>query len=118
VVPAVPQADIDIIKQVREILNSPTKWNKASTSDCKADAKTFGLYCAFDAASQRVTGKSGYEGPAIDEARLLITMKAPNAAHYNSRLIDYNNDPTVTFEDLQTLLKAVQTDLEKRALQR
>ena len=112
--PTVPQVDIDIIKQVREILSSPTGWNKASTPDCKADAKTFGLYCAFDAASIRVTGKSGYEGPAIDDARLLITMKAPNAAHYNSRLIDYNNDPTVTFEDLQAMLKAVETDWEKR----
>jgi hypothetical protein len=111
----VPQADINIIKQVRAILDSPAKWNKESTSDCKTDAKTFGLYCAFQAASVRVTGKSDYEGPAIDEARLLITRTAPNAAHYNSRLIDYNNDPTVTFEEMQRLLKAIDSDLEKRA---
>jgi hypothetical protein len=111
----VPQADISIIKQVQAILDSPAKWNRESTPDCKRDAKTFGLYCAFEAASASVTGKTDYEGPAIDEARLLITRTAPNAAHYNSRLIDYNNDPTITFEDLQRLLKAVETDLEKKA---
>ena len=111
----VPRADIDIIKQVQAILDSPDKWNRVSTTDCKADAKTFGLYCAFEAASVHVTGKPDYEGPAIDEARLLITRTAPNSAHYNSRLIDYNNDPTITFEDIQKLLKAVEADLEKRA---
>ena len=62
-----------------------------------------------------MTGKPDYEGPAIDEARLLITRTAPNATHYNSRLIDFNNDPTVTFEDIQRLLKTVETDLEKKA---
>ena len=62
-----------------------------------------------------MTGKSDYEGPAIDEARLLILRTAPNAAHYNARLIDYNNDPTVSFEDLQGLLKMVEANLDKNA---
>ena len=111
----VPQDDIDIIKQVRAILDSPVKWNRQSTPDCKRETTTLGLYCAFQAASLRVTGKSDYEGPAIDEARLLILRTAPNAAHYNARLIDYNNDPTVSFEDLQGLLKMVEANLDKNA---
>jgi hypothetical protein len=28
-------------------------------------------------------------------------------------VVDYNNDPTVTFEDLQRLLKTVENNLEK-----
>lgn len=111
---AVSQTDVEVIEKVEAILDSPTKWDKSSSQDCRADAKTFGLYCAFEAASMAVTGKPGYEGPAINEARQLISTTAPNAAHYSARLVDYNNDPTVTFEDLQTLLKQVESHLKKR----
>lgn len=111
---AVSQADVAIVEKVEAILDSPEKWDKASTQDCAADAKTYGLYCAFETASAAVTGKTGYDGPAIQEARQLISRTAPNAAHYSARLVDYNNDPTVTFEDLQNFLKQVQGNLEKR----
>jgi hypothetical protein len=110
----VSQADIDIIKKVQTILDSPSKWDKASTQDCKPEAKTFGLYCAFEAASLAVTQQPDYDGPAIMGVRQLISRTAPNAEKYNARLVDYNNDPTVTFADLQGLLKTVETNLEKR----
>jgi hypothetical protein len=109
----VTRTDIAIIKKVQAILDSPSKWDKSSSQDCAAGAKTFGLYCAFKIASIAVTGKANYDGPAIREARQLIS-RAPHAARYSARLVDYNNDPTITFEDLQKLLKTVQTNLEKR----
>jgi hypothetical protein len=110
----VTQADIEVVKKVEAILDSPAKWDKSSSQDCAADAKTFGLYCAFETASIALTGNPDYDGPAIREARQLISRTAPNAAHYSARLVDYNNDPTVTFDDLQTFLKKVETNLEKR----
>ena len=110
----VTQTDIEIVKKVQEVLGSPESWDRASSQDCKPDAKTFGLYCAFEAASIALTGKPNYNGPAIGEVRTLISKTAPNAPHYSARLVDYNNDPTVTFEDLQRLLKRVQTDLQNR----
>jgi hypothetical protein len=109
----VTQTDIEIIKKVQTILDSPSKWDKSSSQDCAADAKTFGLYCAFKVASIAVTGKPNYDGPAIREARQLIS-RAPHAVRYSARLVDYNNDPTTTFGDLQSLLKTVETNLEKR----
>jgi hypothetical protein len=109
----VTQTDIAIIKKVQAILDSPSKWDKSSSQDCAADAKTFGLYCAFKVASIAVTGKPNYDGPAIREARQMIS-RAPHAARYSARLVDYNNDPTTTFEDLQKLLKTVETNLERR----
>jgi hypothetical protein len=111
---AVSQTDIEIIKKVQAILDSPAKWDKASSQNCNAQAKTFGLYCAFEAASIAVTGKPDYDGPAINEVRQLIDSTAPNAPRYSARLVDYNNDPTITFEDVQRLLKTAETDLEKR----
>jgi hypothetical protein len=109
----VTQSDIAIINRVQAILDAPSKWNKSSSQDCAANAKTFGLYCAFQASSIAVTGNADYNGPAIKEARQLIS-KAPNAQNYSARLVDYNNDPAVTFEDLQRLLKTVEINLQKR----
>lgn len=110
----VTQTDIEIVKKVEAMLDSPMKWDRSSTQHCKMDAKTFGLYCAFEAASMAMTGKYDYHTPGIAEARQLISTTAPNAARYHERLVDYNNDPTVTFEDVQTLLKRVEINLEKR----
>jgi hypothetical protein len=110
----VTQTDIEIVKKVEAILDSPARWDRASSQDCKADAKTFGLYCAFEAASIAVTGKFDEQAAGIREAQQLISRTAPNAARYAARLVDYNNDPTVTFEDLQRLLETVRTNLEKR----
>jgi hypothetical protein len=110
----VTKTDVEIVKKVQTILDSPANWDRASTQNCKPDAKTFGLYCAFEAASIAVTGKANYDGPAIGEVRALISKTAPNAPRYSARLVDYNNDPTVTFDDLQGLLKRAQTNLQDR----
>ena len=53
----VTQADIEIVRRVEAILDSPTKWDRASTDHCQPTAKTFGLYCAFEAALMAVAGK-------------------------------------------------------------
>jgi hypothetical protein len=112
----VTQADIEIVRRVEAILDSPTKWDRASTDHCQPTAKTFGLYCAFEAASMAVAGKFDDDEAAINETRLFITNTAPNAPKYQARLIDYNNDPTVTLADVQRLLKMVEINLEKRAV--
>jgi hypothetical protein len=63
--------------------------------------------------------KSHYDGPAIEDARQLISRTAPNASHYSARLVDYNDDPTVTFSDMQRLLETVEINLQRRmALQK
>jgi hypothetical protein len=53
----VTQADIEIVRRVEAILDSPTKWDRASIDHCQPTAKTVGLYCAFQAASMAVAGK-------------------------------------------------------------
>jgi hypothetical protein len=112
--PKVSPRDIEVVKKVEAILNSPAKWDRASTQDCKADASTFGLYCALKAASIAITGTFDDQAPAVTEVRHLISRTAPNASKYNARLVDYNNDPTVSFEDLRKLLKTVELNLQKQ----
>lgn len=109
----VSRTDIEITKKVEMILDSPAKWDRVSKTDCKASAKTFTLYCAFQAASVAVTGNPHYEGPAVSEADQFVQRTAPNVERYNTRM-NYNNDPGVTFDDMQRLLKTVEANLEKR----
>lgn len=113
----VAQTDVEIVKKVETILDSPAKWDRVSTTDCKSDAKTFTLYCAFQAASIAVTGNPHYDGQAVQEVEQLVKRTAPNVEHYNDRM-NYNNDPGVTFQDMQKLLKTVETNLQKRMLPR
>lgn len=107
------KSELEILKRVRALLDSPAKWNRASTQDCPADAPTTGLYCAFQRASIEVTGKFDDDGLAIQETRRVISETAPNRKNYQARLVDYNNDPTVSLTNLQKLLQAVQDRLTK-----
>jgi hypothetical protein len=107
--PALTSADIQIMKRVRGILDSPSKWNRASSQECPSDAQTFGLYCAFEKASREAKGSFDGGGAAIDEVRTLIDQRK-----YPARLVDYNNDPAVTFADIQKLLQLVEERLERQ----
>jgi len=105
---ALTKTDLQVVKRVRKLLDSPSKWNRADTP-CVATAKTVSLLCAFEKAEREVTGSSE-DGGAIHEARAMISELDPNRSKYKSRLADYNADPAVTFAHLQTFL----TRLENR----
>jgi hypothetical protein len=108
----VTKADLQIVKRVHQILDSPSKWNRASTQTCPEDAQTFGLFCAFEKAAKEVNGN--FDGAATEEARIVISETAPNRDKYRARLVDYNNDPAITFADLEKLLQIVEQRLAKR----
>jgi len=112
--PPVTTADVRIVKRAREILNSESKWNRADTRICPADAKTFSLYCALEKATNEVIGKFEHRGAAMQEARFVIDEIAPNRKKYHHRLMDYNNDPTTTFADIQKFFRLLEERITKR----
>ena len=99
--PPVTKADIDIVKRAAQILNSPAKWNRADTRVCPPDAKIFSLYCALENATKEIDKNFEHRGAAMQEARFVIEEIAPQANRYSHRLMDYNNDPTTSFADIQ-----------------
>jgi hypothetical protein len=109
----VTAADLGIVDRARDILGTPDKWNKADGQDCPADQKTLGIFCAMKRASEETIGEWNETGPAMREARQLVDSLAKK--HYNARLVDYNNDPDVTFSDLQTFFRILHERLAKRA---
>jgi hypothetical protein len=112
--PPVTEADLRIVKRAGEILDSPAKWNRADTRVCPANASTFSLYCALEEATDEVTGKFEHREAAMQEARFVIDEIAPHAKSYHHRLMDYNNDSTTTFSDVQTFFRKLQDRVAAR----
>ena len=106
--PPITKADLQIVKLAREILDSPSKWNRADNRVCPADAKTFSLYCALQMATTEVGGKAEHRGAALQEARFVIEEIAADRK-YEHRLMNYNNDPTTTFADIQEVLRITES---------
>jgi hypothetical protein len=112
--PPVTKADLKIVQRAREILSDPSKWNRADTRDCPDDAKTFSLYCSLEKATREVTGDFQHRGAAMQEARFVIDDIAPNRQKYHHRLMDYNNDPSTTFRDIQKVFRLMENRITKR----
>ena len=112
--PPVTKADLLVVQRAREIINSPSTWNRADTRVCPADAKTFSLYCALEKATDEVTGKFEHRGAAMQEARFVIDEVAPNRKNYHHRLMDYNNDRTTTFPDVQQFFRLLEDRITRR----
>jgi hypothetical protein len=102
--PKVTQIDLQIIRRAREILDSPTKWNRADNRECAPGAKTFSLYCSLQMATVELSGKAEHRGAALQEARFVIDEIAADR-NYDHRLMGYNNDPTTTFADIQEVFR-------------
>ena len=106
--PPVTKADLEIVKRARAILNSESKWNRADNRICPAEAKTVSLYCALQMATIEVGGKAEHRGAALQEARFVIDEIAIDR-NYEHRLMNYNNDPTTTFADIQEVLRITES---------
>ena len=111
--PPVTEADLQIVKQARKILDSPSKWNRADNRVCPSDAKVFSLYCALEKATTQVGSQFEHRGAAMQEARSVIDEIAPNR-NYDHRLMGYNNDPSTTFADIQKVLHLLEDRIAQR----
>jgi len=104
----VTKSDLLIVKRAQELLNSPMKWNRADNRVCPAQAKTVSLYCALQMATIEIGGKAEHRGVALQEARFVIDEIAADR-NYEHRLMNYNNDPTTTFADIQEVLRITES---------
>ena len=75
---------------------------------CQPEAKTFSLYCALQKATVEIGGKAEHRGAALQEARFVIDEIAADRK-YEHRLMNYNNDPTTSFADIQEVLRITES---------
>lgn len=106
--PPVTKADLQIAKRALEILDSESKWNRDDNRICAPKAKTVSLYCALQMATLEVIGKTEHRGASLQETRFVVDEIAGDR-NYEHRLMNYNNDPTTTFVDIQEVLRITES---------
>jgi len=106
--PPVTQADLQIVRRARQLLDAPAKWNRADNRKCPADAKTFSLYCALETATVQSGKNFEHRGAALQEMRFVID-EITVERNYDHRLMDYNNDPATTFADIQEVFRITES---------
>ena len=106
--PPVTQADLQVVQRARKLLDSPEKWNRADNRKCPAGAKTVSLYCALETATLEGGQKFEHRGAALQEMRFVIDEITADR-NYDHRLMDYNNDPTTTFADIQEVFRITES---------
>ena len=112
--PPVTEVDLRIVHRAQEILNSPSKWNRADNRQCPATQQTYSLYCALEKATVELTGKFEHRGAVMQQARFAIDGVLAKGNHYEHRLMNYNNDPKTTFADVQKFFEVVEQRIEDR----
>jgi hypothetical protein len=105
---AVTAEDLAILQRADEILSSAAVWNRHDTRICNQDDKTWSLFCALEKGSLFVLGEYRHREVALQEVRFAVE-EASKGAPFEHRLMDYNNLPTTTFDDIKRVL-AVATE--------
>ncbi len=107
------QYDVAILEQTLVLLENPDNWSKNDDRKCLPEKVKLSLYCALKQASIEVNGKFNHRAAALQQIRYTIDEVKPNNS-YRHRLRDYNNDPSVTLEEVHFLLQKSIKVLQKK----
>jgi hypothetical protein len=98
--------DLKIIQRADSILSSPLKWNKQDDRECADDIANgkYSLYCSLYKASIDITGEYIHRRSGMQIVRFIIE-KYEKGRVKEHRLMDWNNHPDTTFEEVKKVLK-------------
>jgi hypothetical protein len=105
--------DIRIIQRALELVSDVKVWNKDDDRSCPPNPQKWSVFCALIQATQEVSGGVHYRQPALQAVREVLNQVGANRVKKH-RLMDYNNHPDTTLEDIHNLLLMAQAWLEKR----
>lgn len=110
----VPPSDLDreIVQRAAGILSSEAVWNRADTRKCHPSDTKWSIYCAMEKATIEVTGGFHHRRPALELVRRIVEQRSAGKP-YKHRLMDYNNDPSTRFADVQSLFAEALRDMRK-----
>ncbi len=90
--------DAGIIMRTLVLLEYKEAWLKEDDRDCRSD-EALSLYCALRQASIDVAGTFHHRAAALQKVRNSIDELHPDN-DFSHRLMDFNNDPDVSLEDV------------------
>ena len=103
--------DIKIIRRAIALLPNTAVWNKQDNRECPPNPTKWSVFCATMQATTEITGGVHYRQPAMQAVREVVNEVGGTRVGKH-RLMDYNNHPDTTLEDIHNLLKKAQTRLE------
>ncbi len=105
--------DIKIITRARELVAGAPTWNRKDTRQCPPGAQSWSVFCALMQATEEISGGIHYRQPALQAVREAVNEVG--GTHIDKhRLMDYNNHPDTTLDDIHGLLALARGKLEKR----
>lgn len=105
--------DVRILRRAMELVSKVELWNRADTRICLPKPDKWSVFCALMQATEEVSGGVHYRQPALQAAREAINEVGGSRVQKH-RLMDYNNHPDTTLEDIQNLLTLSLKKLETR----
>lgn len=106
------QDDTKIIQRAMSLLSDAAVWNKQDNRQCPPNPGKWSVFCAMMQATTEISGGVHYRQPAMQAVREVVNVVGGTRVDKH-RLMDYNNHPDTTLEDIQNLLKMARSRLEK-----
>lgn len=112
------QDDLKILQRADELLTDSSKWNRKDDRVCDDDiaAGKYSLFCALYKASVDITGKYIHRRAAMQIARFVLEQYE-NGRVKEHRLMDWNNHPSTTFEEVKKILRESIEAIQKKLKQ-
>jgi hypothetical protein len=107
--------DLRIIQRADSILLNPSKWNKQDDRECSDDITNgkFSLFCSLYKASFDIAGEYIHRRSAMQIIRFTLE-KYENGRVKEHRLMDWNNHPDTTFEEVKKVLKESMEEVKRQ----
>jgi hypothetical protein len=105
--------DVRILDRAIELLPDERHWNRHDTRECPPGAPALSLFCALQAASIEVLGQYDHRRVALQEVRFAIE-RVSGGREFEHRLMDFNNLPGTTFDDIKKVLTMARENVASR----
>ena len=104
--------DVAIISRAIALLPNNAAWNKNDNRECPPGQTKLSMFCALTQATTEISGGVHYRQPAMQAVReVLNTVDLSRIKTH--RIMDYNNHPATTLEEIHALLRTAQARVEK-----
>jgi len=107
--------DLKIIQKADSILDDTSKWNKLDDRKCDDDIASgkYSLFCSLYKGSIDLTGEYIHRRSAMQIVRFTLE-KFEIGRIVNHRLMDWNNHPDTTFEEVKQVLKESMDEVSRQ----
>jgi very-short-patch-repair endonuclease len=107
--------DLKIIERALALIPNKDVWNKEDNRQCPTGQTKVSLFCAMMQATTEVSGGVHYRQPAMQAVREVLNEVGGDRVKLH-RIMDYNNHPDTTLEEIHALLRRAEAKLKARGM--